>query len=310
MVMENISFNDADHLLSWTGIADALEAGHQLPKADIGDLLLENSGNSLLIRGAWIDGLGMLLKSMSIFPQNIDLPSVQGAALLFDGKTGAVNSVIDGILVTKWKTAGDSVLGARLLAAPEPKNLLIVGAGTVAKSLFQAYQEIFPSLTKFTLWNRTKQRAENLAKELVALGITVEIATDLEAAAADAHIISCATMATEPVLKGNWITPGTHVDLIGAFKPDMREANDALLQKSELFVDSVDTTIHHIGELMIPLKSGAIKTSDVRGDLYDLCSGKITRSDNNAITIFKNGGGAHLDLMTAVYIRESLAKIR
>lgn len=308
--MDNISFQDADHLLSWTDIADALEAGHKLKKADIGDLLLQNSGNSLLNRGAWIEGLGMLLKSMSIFPQSIDLPSVQGAALLFDGETGAVNSVIDGILVTKWKTAGDSVLGARLLAAPNPANLLVVGAGTVAKSLFQAYHEVFPSLKKFTLWNRTAQRAENLAKELASFGITVEITADLETAAKDAHIISCATMATEPVLKGDWVSPGTHVDLIGAFKPDMREADDALLQKSELFVDSFDTTIHHIGELMIPLKSGAIKTSDVRGDLYDLCNSKIARSNKDAITVFKNGGGAHLDLMTAVYIRESLTKIR
>lgn len=157
--MKNINFNDADHLLSWTGIADALEAGHKLPKADIGDLLLQKSGNSLLNRGAWIEGLGMLLKSMSIFPQNTDLPSVQGAALLFDGETGTVNSVVDGILLTKWKTAGDSVLGARLLAAPEPKNLLVVGAGTVALSLFQAYSEVFPSLQKFTLWNRTRPLA-------------------------------------------------------------------------------------------------------------------------------------------------------
>lgn len=308
--MDNISFNDADHLLSWIGVSDALEAGHRLKKAGIGDLLLQNSGNSLLNRGAWIEGLGMLLKSMSIFPQNIDIPSVQGAALLFDGETGAVNSVIDGILVTKWKTAGDSVLGAKLLAVSQPTNLLVAGAGTVAKTLFQAYQEVFPSLNKFTLWNRTIQRAEYLAKELEALGITVEIAADLETAAKDAHIISCATMATEPILKGDWISPGTHVDLIGAFKSDMREADDTLLQKSELFVDSFETTIHHIGELMIPLQSGAIETSDVRGDLYDLCNGRITRSNKDAITIFKNGGGAHLDLMTAVYIRESLAKIK
>ncbi|MBL4892136.1 MAG: ornithine cyclodeaminase, partial [Rhizobiaceae bacterium] len=178
------------------------------------------------------------------------------------------------------------------------------------KSLFQAYHEVFPSLQKFTLWNRTAPRAESLAKELTSLGINVEIATDLETAANDAHIISCATMATEPVLKGHWISPGTHVDLIGAFKPDMREADDALLQKSELFVDSYETTIRHIGELMIPLRTGAIKTNDVRGDLYDLCNGHINRSNKDAITVFKNGGGAHLDLMTAVYVRESLARIR
>ena len=307
--MKNISFHDADHLLSWTGIANAIKAGHKLPKADIGDLLLENSGRSLLNRGAWIDGLGMLLKSMSIFPENTDRPTVQGAALLFDGNTGSPTAVIDGVLLTKWKTAGDSVLAARILAPSNPTSLLVVGAGTVANSLFHAYLEIFPSLNKLTIWNRSPERAEVLAKELASSNIAIEISHDLEASAGEADIISCATMSNTPILHGDWISPGTHVDLIGAFKPDMREADDALLQKSELFVDSYETTLRHIGELMIPLKSGAIKTSDVRGDFYNLCNGGTARSGSEAITVFKNGGGAHLDLMTAAYICESLDQV-
>ena len=137
--MRIITFEEADPLLSWNSIADALHAGHQLPRPDIGDLLLQSEPNALLNRGAWIPGLGMALKSMSVFPQNVSaspaLPTIQGGVLLFNDKNGSLIAVIDGILVTKWKTAGDSVLGAKLLANPSPKTHLIVGAGTVAASV-------------------------------------------------------------------------------------------------------------------------------------------------------------------------------
>ena len=127
---------------------------------------------------------------------------------------------------------------------------------------------------------------------------------NLGEACGEADIITCATMATEPVLKGEWIKAGTHVDLIGAFKPNMREANDALLLKSELFVDSRDTTIGHIGEIDIPLNAGVIPLEHIRGDLYDLCKNKAERGSTESITVFKNGGGAHLDLMTSMMIYE------
>ena len=148
--MRTISFEEADPVLSWTQIADALEAGHRLEKAVVGDLLLQSAPNALLSRGAWIPGLGMALKSMSVFPDNpsreTPLPSINGGVLLFEGVTGTIKAVLDGILVTKWKTAGDSVLGARLLARPDPETYLVVGAGTVASSVIAAYREVFPSI--------------------------------------------------------------------------------------------------------------------------------------------------------------------
>ena len=122
---------------------------------------------------------------------------------------------------------------------------------------------------------------------------------DLAAAAGAADIVATATLARSPVLRGEWLAPGTHVDLIGAFTPEMREADDELLRRAELFVDSRATTIGEIGELLIPIAAGVIRADDVRGDLYDLCNGGAGRSDERAITVYKNGGGAHLDLMTA-----------
>ena len=306
--MRTISFEEADPHLNWTAIADAMQEGHLLPKAQIGDLLLQEAPNALLSRGAWIKGLGMAMKSMSVFPENKKLPSIQGGVLVFDGNDGSLKTVVDGILVTKWKTAGDSVLGARLLANPEPKTHLMVGAGTVAASIIEAYHEIFPSIETFVIYNRTEEKAQKLADELGKKIPGIEVSNDLEKACAEADIITTATMTVDPILKGDWVKPGTHVDLIGAFKPNMREADDTLLKKSEIFVDSRETTIGHIGEIQIPLDNGVITKADILGDFYDLCAGKVKRSSDDAITFFKNGGGAHLDLMTSLEIYNSLKR--
>lgn len=300
--MKYISFEDADSKLNWTEIADAIEAGHHLEKAKIGDLLLSKGDRSLLNRGAWIDGVGLALKSVTVYPNNPSKtppePSVQGAMLLFDSDTGALKAILDGPLVTKWKTAGDSVLGARILARKDSSSLLVVGAGTVAKSLFQAYREVFPSLRKFTVWNRTYGKAEELAAELASEGMPVTATDNLEKAVREADIISSATMSKEPIIMGDWISAGSHVDLIGAYRPDMREADDELMKKSRLFVDARETTIGEIGELIIPMAKGAITEKHVIGDLYNLCNQGEGRLTNTDITVFKNGGGAHLDLIT------------
>lgn len=305
-----IEKQDAEGKLSWTAIADVLEAGHRLPRAQLRDALVEGAHGSLLNRAAAIEGLGYAVKAVTIMPGNAarGLPSVQGAVLLFGDEDGRLEAVIDGELVTDWKTAADSVLGARLLARPDSRRLLVVGAGKVAENLVRAYAEVFPGLEAIALWNRTAARARELADRLAGEGLPVAAADDLKAAVGAADIVATATMATEPLLRGAWVGPGTHVDLIGAFKPDMREADDALLQKARLFVDSRETTIGHIGELTIPLKAGAIAEADVLADLYELAGGASGRTAEGEVTVFKNGGGAHLDLMTAKAILRLLGR--
>lgn len=308
--MQFISYEDADPKLNWTETADALEAGHKLVKAEIGDLLLTKGDKSLLSRGAWIEGVGIALKSVTVFPENTQKsppePSVQGGMFIFDSENGALKSIVDGPLVTKWKTAGDSVLGARLLARADSKTYLVVGAGTVAKTLLQAYREIFPSLERFLIWNRTHEKAALLAEEMCAEGLDVAAVDDLKTAVSEADIISTATMSNDPVLKGEWVQAGTHVDLIGAYRPDMREADDDLLKKGRLFVDARETTIGEIGELIIPMEQGVISEADVLGDFTDLCNGSEGRTSASDITVFKNGGGAHLDLMTGAMIVQKM----
>lgn len=295
--------------LGWDQVIEGLREGHHLPRAKITDQFLSRDQDTLLSRAAWIDGLGFGVKSVSVMGANAatGLPTVQGAMLVFEDGTGRLEAVIDSDLVTKWKTAADSALGAKLLARADSQGYLIVGAGVVAQNLAYAFHETFPGLKSIEIWNRTHSKAAVLAEKLAADGLSVIAVEDLQAACERADIISTATLSKVPVLNGDWIQPGAHVDLIGAFKKDMREADNALLQKGRLFVDSFDTTVDHIGELMIPLSAGVIAREDVLADLYDLVAGDEGRRSADEITVFKNGGGAHLDLMTAKRILEVIA---
>jgi len=301
-----IQSNEVEHLLRWNDVCDALVAGHRMDRADIDDILFRHDQDSLLNRAAWIRGLGIGVKTATIFPGNEALnpafPNIHAVFTLFDDNNGVPIALIDGNLVTKWKTAADSLLGARLLARDDSETLLIIGAGTVAASLVEAYSEGFPNLSRILIWNRTAARARELAAQVTRSDLPAEHVEDLATAVPQADLVASATLSIEPVLKGEWVSPGTHVDLIGAFRPDMREADDALIQKAELFVDSRETTIHDIGELLLPIQNGVITGQDVRADLYDLCNGTVGRTSPDAITLYKNGGGAHLDLMTANYI--------
>lgn len=294
---------EAEARLSWDGICEAVEAGHRLPRAEVADSLLYRGADTLLNRAAWIDGLGQLVKCATIFPGNTGagLPTVNGAVTLFDDRTGRLAAVIDFHLVTKWKTAGDSLLAARRLARRDARSILILGAGTVARSMVAAYRSTWPG-ARIAVWNRSAAGAEALAAAVPG----VVVAPDLAAAVASADIICTATMSRDPLVRGEWLRPGQHLDLIGAYTPAMREVDDAAMARARVFVDSRATTIHHIGELIAPLASGAIAETDVIADFYDDPAVFARRSDDE-ITIAKNGGGAHLDLMTADWIRRAVA---
>jgi len=288
----------AEAHLDWIALTEAFKTGHDLPKAEIEDSFLYRGQDTLLSRAAWIDGMGIAVKSATIFPGNPErgLPQVNGGVSLFHDTTGALEALVDFHLVTKWKTAGDSLLGARLLARPDSAVILIVGAGNVGRSLREAYGAGFPA-ARFLIWNRTGAKAEALAAEFP----NTEAVGDLEKAVAQADIVTCATSGLSPVIKGDWLRPGQHLDLIGAFRADMREADDTALTRSRIFVDNRATVMTHIGEVKIPLEAGVIGPDDIKGDFYDLASGAFHREPED-ITLFKNGGGAHLDLMTARHI--------
>lgn len=296
-----ISYEEGERHLDWLAMAQALEAGHHLPRAEAEVSYLTRGEDTAITLSAWIDGLGLAVKSAHVFPGAPEhgAPNINGGVYFYDDRTGALKAVLDFHLVTKWKTAADSLLGALRLARTESRRVLIVGAGVVARSMVEAYGAGFPGC-EFAVWNRSVEGAERLAAEYPG----VEVVTDLEAAVRWADIVSCATLAKEPLIKGEWLRPGQHLDLIGAFLPDMREADDAAMRRARVFVDIRGDTMENIGELTIPLSRGVISEADVLADFYDLPKGIFRRESDEEITLFKNGGGGHLDLMACAHILE------
>lgn len=290
--------------LDWIALTDALAAGHALPRAEVADTFLYRGKDTLLTRSAWIDGLGLAVKAASVFPGNgpQGMPTINGAVNLFSDGDGTLAALVDFHLVTKWKTAGDSLLSARMLARPDARDILIVGAGAVAEAMVGAYSAAFPD-ARFHIWARNPEAARAFAAKTGAI-----VEPDLKDAVERAEIIATATMATEPIIRGEWLQPGTHLDLIGAYRPDMREADSDTFRRACVYVDSRATTMGHIGEIMIPLAEGALTPARIRADFYDLPDGLYMRDSDEDITVAKNGGGAHLDLMTARYILDTYLK--
>jgi ornithine cyclodeaminase len=257
------------------------------------------SDEAFLALPAWRASAALGVKLVTVFPANAGTgrPSVQAVYVLFDGSTGDPLALLDGTELTYRKTAADSALGARYLVRNDANTLLMVGAGGLAPHLIAAHRAVRPSLDRVLVWNRTRSRAEAVATAAGAI-----VVDDLADAVAEADVISTATMAKEPLVLGRWLRPGTHLDLVGAFRPDHREVDDEAVVRAELFVDHREATLTEDGDLVIPLTAGLIQVEDVRGDLYELCRGEVAgRTDPDVITLFENGGGGHLDLMTAEF---------
>lgn len=293
--------------IDWRSLIAALRHGHTLPKAQVDDVLLEQGGRKYLVRSAWIDGLGACTKAVTIYPDNPSrnpaLPSVQGQVIMFDEATGAPVGLIDGPAETRLKTAADSALGSVFLSRQSSKTLLMVGAGNMVPPLIEAHLAARPGIKNVLIWNRTPARAIALASDMQRrTGVAPGVVSDLDAAIAEADIICSATMSKEPVIKGELLSKGTHLDLVGAYTPSMREADDNVLMRACLFADSYDTTLDHIGEFRIPLQNGIIQREDVLADFYGLEAGAVGRVSDDDITLFKNGGGAHLDLMISHHL--------
>ena len=293
-----------DHL-NWADAVEALRRGHTFPRATVSDMLIPMADGELLTRSAVIPGLGAGTKSVTIRPDNPALlppaPSVQGLFTLFDEDRGHPVGLIDGALLTFWKTVADSLLGASYLAPNDAKSLAVIGTGPIAKGLLQGYVTFYPDLTDIRIWGRTQERAQAIADEVT---FPLEVCDTAEDAIRGADIVTSATASKSPVIKGDWVKPGAHIDLVGAHGPDMREADDVLISSASLFVDSRDTVLEHIGELLIPIGQKTISADDLRGDLYEFVTGGCEPRYRSEATVFKNGGGAHLDLMMAYYFLE------
>ena len=262
------------------------------------------SEDNFLALPAWQKGRAIGAKLVSVFPENekngSGLPSIQGVYVLFSGMDGSVQAVIEGASFTLRKTAGDSAMGARFLARRDAQRMLMVGAGALGPHLIQAHVAATPSIKEVMVWNRTPARAEALVRDLSVDGVTITPTEDLEGAARQADVISCATMATDPLILGEWLKPGAHLDLVGSFRPDMHECDEEAIRRASVFVDSPWSALEDCGEILSAFASGALTRESILADSFDFARGHHAgRSSDDEITIFKNGGGGHLDLMVA-----------
>lgn len=303
---------EVTRVLTFPILLAAFEAAHRRPKAEVLDGYLGSEKDQYVIRSAVDRGRYMASKMFTSFPANLSsgkLPAVQAVCVLFDGADGRPLAVIDGTEITHWRTAADSALGAKYLAPPRPETILVVGAGEMAGWLVRAHRTVRPSLTRVIIWNRTTDRADELASRLRQEGIDATTTKDLDAATCEADLITTCTRSHEPLIKGKNLRRGTHLDLVGGYTPQTREADDDAARLARVFVDRRESAFDGVGDILQPIASGAIKETDVLGDLYDLAAGTVTgRSNTQDVTFFKNAGGGHLDLMTCEAVFQQLGK--
>lgn len=294
-------------------LAEAFRSDGVMPPRSHYDIERPTGKGVLLVMPAWSAPAAekgyIGTKVVSVFFENSkrDLPGVMGAYLLMDGDTGQPLAVFDGNRLTVWRTAAASALAARYMANEQASKMLMVGAGALAPFLIKAHRSVRP-LTDIAIWARRPEAAIEAAEKLAAEGLPVRAAIDLEGEARTADIISCATNATEPLIHGHWLKRTAHLDLIGAFTMQMREADADALHRARVVVDS-GKAVEEGGDVAVAIKEGSYSADKVAGTLSDLCRGTIAGpAEDGGITLFKSVGVSIEDLAAAVAVWEASRK--
>lgn len=308
---------EIDAALSYPALIDILDDAFRseviAPKR--GQYAIERPGEEnaiLLTMPAWsgpdVDKPYIGTKIVSVFFGNgrRNLPGVMGAYLLMDGETGAPLAVMDGNRLTTWRTAAASALASRYMSNPEASRMLMVGAGALSPFIIKAHRSVRP-LTEIAIWARRPEAAEAVVAELAKDGIEARATIDLEGEARTADIISCATNATEPLIHGHWLKREAHLDLIGGFTMQMREADADALHRARVVVDS-SKAIDEGGDVAVAIAEGSYSADQVSGTLADLCHGRIAgQIEGGGITLFKSVGVALEDLAAAIAVWDNRA---
>jgi len=293
---------DVHAALPWRLLVDHLEqafaTGAQVPVRHAHAL---GGPDALLLMPAWTDTV-LGVKLVTVMPGNTarGVATVQATYLLLDRQTGQPLALLDGEALTLRRTAAASALAARYLARPQARKLLIVGSGQLALWMARAHHALRPDLAQVLVWGRNPQARAALAETLLREGLPAQACDDLEAAVRSADIISCATTSTEPLVRGEWLQPGAHLDLVGGFKPDMREADDDAVAMARICVDTYAGALSEAGDLVQPLRAGRIERGQIVAELAELARNeKTVRRAAHDITLFKSVGTALEDLAAA-----------
>ena len=296
---------DAIETAFQTGVATPLRHHHHIEVPSGAD-------GAMLVMPAWKSGRYIVVKMVSVFPDNAarGLASVLGIVVLIDAATGQPLATLDGPEITGRRTAAASALAARYLAHPDAQHLLVMGAGSLGGHLARAHSVVRP-INKISVWNRTPTRAEELASELRREGFDAAPVLQPDAAMRTADIVTCATMSSVPLVNGALLKPGAHIDVVGAYRRDMRETDDDTVRRARIFVDTREGALAEAGDILLPMGRGVIAEADILGDLFSLCRGAgAGRESTGDITMFKSVGTAVEDWAAAVLAYEATATPR
>jgi alanine dehydrogenase len=304
--MQMIGEHELAERLGWPELIGAIETelkAGRVTSPERSNIAIPMPGggtSNLLVMPAWVEGESLGVKLVTFFPENgaKGLSTINASYALFSGADGRLQAVIEGDELTARRTAAASALAARFLARKDAKRLLVVGTGQLSAKVAAAHASV-RSYEGIEIYGRTAAKAEAVVASLASEGVAAHVARDLDAAVAAADVISSVTSSSVPLIRGSHVKPGTHVDLIGAFKDDMRESDDALVTKASLFVDFRPGAMK-AGDLAQPLAAGLISEADIRADLGELATGKHSgRASDEEITFFKSAGFSLLDLAAA-----------
>lgn len=304
--MQTINAQQVARRLPYDQLIKALEAafrdGATVPERSVHTVAVDGGiDGTVLMMPAWQPGGNMGIKIVTVFPDNGSqgLGAVNASYFLLDATTGVPRAILDGSELTLRRTACASAVASRYLSRRDAKCLLMIGTGNLAPHLIAAHATV-RGIEKVLIWGRRPEAACELASALAPSPMEINAVTDLEAASSQADIISCATLATDPLLLGAWLRPGQHVDLVGAFTPDMHEADGEAVQRARIFVDTFEGALAESGELISAMGTGLISRQDIVADLQMLVSrDNIGRQSDDDLTLFKSVGTALEDLAAA-----------
>lgn len=261
----------------------------------------EDIDSTLLLMPAWQVGKYLGVKIVTVSPNNgkYGLPAVQGIYLLSDAQKGTPLAYLEAKTLTSRRTAAASALASSFLSQPNSSSLLMIGTGAMSPELIKAHASVRP-IKKAYVWGRSFDKAMRIQELLKQENFEIQAVKTIQEIVREVDIISCATLSEKPLIFGDWLSPGQHIDLVGSFKPNMREADDKLIKRATLFVDIMEGATKESGDIVIPIQSKIISLDDIKGDLFNLCKKEIIgRKNKEEITCFKSVGYALEDLAAA-----------
>ena len=314
--MIKLDANQVDSALNYKQLIEELQVGFKNDNLETPKRHHHNypnppgSESTLLMMPAWQAGQNLGVKIVNVTPENakLGLPSIHGIYLYFDAKTGIPKALLDSNTITKKRTAATSALASKFLSRKDSSSMVMVGTGALAPELIAAHCHV-REINRVYIWGRDLTKAEKIAHTTNIDGVELIPIKDLEEGVRSSDIISTATLSKDPLINGDWLCEGQHIDLVGSYLPDMREADDIVITRSSIFIDSYDGAPYESGDLALPLDNGLISINDIKADLFEMCRNeKDGRISNEEITCFKSVGHALEDLVAAKLVYDFYKK--